>query len=72
MDGMLKADENHTFGFPSVSSDITIALEGVVDAANSMKWCKCDAFGEVKLSTKQGPKPTIMDTIPPVVSQCAD
>ena len=34
---MLKADENHTFGFPSVSPDITIALEGV-DAANSMKW----------------------------------
>ena len=68
---MLKADENHTFGFPSVNPDITIALEGA-DAANLMEWHDCDAFGVVKLSTKQGPKPTIMGTISPVVTQCPD
>lgn len=69
--GMLKADEPHTFGFPSVSPDITLSPEGV-DAAKSKKWRDRDAFGEVKPSNKQGPKPALPGSIPPIVTQCAD
>ena len=69
--GMLKADEPHTFGFPSVSPDMTISPEGV-DAARSKKWRDRDAFGEVKPSNKQGPKPALPGSIPPIVTQCAD
>ena len=69
--GMLKADEYHTFGLPSVSADITISPEGV-DAARSKKWRDRDAFGEVKLSNEQGPKPAFPGSIPPIVTQCAD
>jgi len=43
--GMLKADEQHMFGFLSASPDITISLEGV-DAAGSKNWRHRDAFGE--------------------------
>jgi hypothetical protein len=68
---MLKADEHHTFGFPSVSPDITIAREGV-NATHSKKWRHRDAFGEVKPSNKQGPMPAFTGTIPPIVTQCAD
>jgi len=70
--GMLKADDSdHLLGFPSVSPDITISLEGV-DAANSKKWRHRDAFGEVKPSNKQGPMSVNAGTIPPIVAQCAD
>ncbi|KDR72581.1 hypothetical protein GALMADRAFT_1343166 [Galerina marginata CBS 339.88] len=69
--GMLKADEPHTFGFPSVSPDITLAVEGV-DASNSRKWLDRDGFGEVKPTKKQGPKRSTAGTIPPIVTQCAD
>ena len=69
--GMLKADEPHTFGFPSCSPDFTISLHGV-DAPRSKLWRDRDAFGEVKPLKKQGPKPAIAGTIPPIVTQSAD
>lgn len=69
--GMLKADEQHMFGFPSASPDITISLEGV-DTAGSKNWRHRDAFGEVKPTKKQGPKPATGGTILPIVTQCAD
>jgi hypothetical protein len=69
--GMLKADEPHTFGFPSCSPDFTISPHGV-DASRSKLWRDRDAFGEVKPLKKQGPKPTIAGTIPPIVTQSAD
>ena len=69
--GMLKADELHTFGFPSCSPDITVSQHGI-DASRSKLWRDRDAFGEVKPLKKQGPKPAIMDTIPAIVTQSAD
>ena len=69
--GMLKVDEPHTFGFPSCSPDFTISPHGV-DASRSKLWRDRDAFGEVKPLKKQGPKPTIAGTIPPIVTQSAD
>jgi hypothetical protein len=69
--GMLKADEPHTFGFPSCSPDLTISPHGI-DASNSKLWRDRDAFGEVKPSNKQGPKPATSGTIPPIVTQSAD
>jgi hypothetical protein len=69
--GMLKADDYDTFGLPRVSPDLTISPEGV-DAACSKKWRDRDAFGEVKPSNKQGPKPALPGSIPPIVTQCAD
>ncbi|KAG5650556.1 hypothetical protein H0H81_011827 [Sphagnurus paluster] len=69
--GMLKADESHTFGFPSVSPDVTISA-AEVDASNSKKWRHRDAFGEVKPSKKQGPKPAAAGTIPGIVTQSAN
>ncbi|KIM71242.1 hypothetical protein PILCRDRAFT_758525 [Piloderma croceum F 1598] len=69
--GMLKADEPHTFGFPSCSPDFTISPHGV-DASRSKLWRDQDAFGEVKPLKKQGPKPAIAGTIPPIVTQSAD
>ena len=68
---MLKADEPHTFGFPSVSPDITLAAGGV-GASTSRNWRDRDGFGEVKPSKKQGPKPATAGTIPPIVTQCSD
>ncbi|PPQ70566.1 hypothetical protein CVT25_012036 [Psilocybe cyanescens] len=68
---MLKADEPHTFGFSSVSPDITISQRGV-NASTSKKWRHRDAFGEVKPSDKQGPKPLLPGTVQPIVTQCAD
>ena len=68
---MLKADEPHTFGFPSCSPDITISQHGK-DASKSKLWRDRDAFGEVKPLKKQGPKPAITGTIPSIVVQCAD
>ncbi|KAF8966884.1 hypothetical protein BDZ97DRAFT_2057176 [Flammula alnicola] len=65
------ADEPHTFGFPSVSPDITISPHGV-DSSRSKKWRDRDAFGEVKPSKKRGPKPAIAGTIPAIVTQSAD
>lgn len=69
--GMLKADEPHTFGFPSCSPDITISPYGI-DASRSKLWRDRDAFGEVKPLKKQGPKPAVMGTIPAIVTQSAD
>ena len=69
--GMLKADEPHTFGFPSCSPDLTISPHGI-DASKSKLWRDRDAFGEVKPSNKQGPKPASSGTIPPIVTQSAD
>ena len=69
--GMLKADELHTFGFPSCSPDITISQHGI-DASRSKLWRDRDAFGEVKPLKKQGPKPAITGTIPAIVTQSAD
>ncbi|KAF8966888.1 hypothetical protein BDZ97DRAFT_585476 [Flammula alnicola] len=69
--GTLKADEPHTFGFPSVSPDIIISPHGV-GASHSKKWRDRDAFCEVKPSKKQGPKPAIAGTIPAIVTQSAD
>ena len=60
-----------TFGFPSCSPDFTISLHGV-DAFRSKLWCDRDAFGEVKPLKKQGPKPAIAGTIPPIVTQSTD
>ena len=68
---MLKADEPHTFGFPSCSPDITITPHGV-NPRESKMWCDRDAFGEVKPSSKQGPKPATPGTIPSIVTQSAD
>jgi len=67
---MLKADEPHTFGFPSVSPDITLAAG--VGASTSRNWRDRDGFGEVKPSKKQGPKPATAGTIPPIVTQCSE
>ena len=69
--GMLKADELHTFGFPSCSPDITISQHGI-DTSRSKLWRDRDAFGEVKPLKKQGPKPAITGTIPAIVTQSAD
>jgi len=69
--GMLKADELHTFGFPSCSPDITISQPGI-DASRSKLWRDWDAFGKVKPLKKQGPKSTITGTIPAIVTQSAD
>ena len=69
--GMLKADEPHTFGFPSCSPDFTISPHDV-DASRSKLWRDRDAFGEVKPLKKQGPKPAIAGTISPIVTQSAD
>jgi Fungal protein kinase len=69
--GMLKADEIHTFGFPSCSPDLTISRHGV-DASRSKLWRDRDAFGEIKPLKKQGPKPAIAGTIPSIVTQSAD
>ena len=69
--GMLKADERHTFGFPSCSPDLTISMHGI-DASTSKLWRDRDAFGEVKPSNKQGPKPATPGAIPPIVTQSAD
>ena len=68
---MLKADESHTFGSPSVSPDITLAAGGV-GASTSRNWSDHDGFGEVKPSKKQGPKPATAGTIPSIVTQCSD
>ncbi|KAF8174887.1 hypothetical protein BJ912DRAFT_989456 [Pholiota molesta] len=69
--GMLKPDEPHTLGFTSASPDITISPCNA-NASKSKKWRDRDAFGEVKPSTKQGPKPAIVGTIPSIVTQSAD
>ena len=69
--GLLKADEPHTFGFPSCSPDITISQHGI-DASRSKLWRDRDAFGEVKPLNKQGPKPATTGTILPIVTQSAD
>jgi hypothetical protein len=70
--GMLKADEPHMFGFPSVSPDITLAARGV-GISTSRNWrYRDDGFGEVKLTKKQGPKPATAGTIPPIVAQFPD
>jgi hypothetical protein len=69
--GKLKADEIHTFGFPSCSPDLTISQHGV-DASRSKLWCDDDAFGKVKPLKKQGPKPAIAGTIPSIVTQSAN
>jgi Fungal protein kinase len=68
---MLKADEPHTFGFPSCSPDITISRHGT-ESSRSKLWRDRDAFGEVKPLKKQGPKPAITGTIPAIVTQSAD
>ena len=68
---MLKADEPHTFAFPSCSPDLTISPHGI-DTSKSKFWRDRDAFGEVKPSNKQGPKPASSGTIPPIVTQSAD
>jgi hypothetical protein len=68
---MLKADEPHTFGFPSCSPDITISQHGI-DASRSKLWRDRDAFGEVQPLKKQGPKPAVTGTIPAIVTQSAD
>ena len=68
---MLKADEPHTFGFPSCSPNITISQHGK-DVSKSKLWRDLDAFGKVKPLKKQGPKPAITGTIPSIVVQCAD
>lgn len=68
---MLKADEPHTFGFPSCSPDITISSYGI-EASKSKLWRHRDAFGEVKPSNRQRPKPTTPGTIPEIVTQSAD
>ena len=69
---MLKPDEPHTFGFPSCSPDITITSHGV-DPRKSKAWRDRDAFGEVKPSNKQRPKPAAeLNAIPSIVSQSAD
>ncbi|KAF8971192.1 hypothetical protein BDZ97DRAFT_1914201 [Flammula alnicola] len=72
--GMLKADEPHTFGFPSCSPDITITTSNPhgVDPSKSKLWRHRDGFGEVKPSKKQGPKPAIAGKIPPLLTQAAD
>ncbi|KIL57416.1 hypothetical protein M378DRAFT_171795, partial [Amanita muscaria Koide BX008] len=54
---MLKADEPHTFGFPSwqlqpCSPDITVSQHGL-DASRSKLWRDRDAFGEVKPLNKE-------------------
>lgn len=67
---MLKPNEPHTFGFPSCSPDLTITSGE--NMSKSKKWRDRDAFGEVKLSIKQGPKPTIAGMIPNIVTQSAD
>jgi hypothetical protein len=69
--GMPKADEPHTFGFPSCSPDLTISPQGT-DTSKSKLWRDRDAFGEVKPSNKQGPKPATSGSIPPIVTQSAD
>lgn len=68
---MLKVDEPHTSGFPSCSPNITISQHGT-DMSRSKLWHDWDAFGEVKPLKKQGPKPTIMGTIPAIMTQSAD
>ncbi|KAF8804942.1 hypothetical protein BYT27DRAFT_7142933 [Phlegmacium glaucopus] len=68
---MLKADEPHTFGFPSCSPDITVSPHGV-EAFKSKLWCHRDAFGEVKPTKNQGPYSGMSDTIPVIVTQSAD
>ncbi|PPQ83145.1 hypothetical protein CVT25_005388 [Psilocybe cyanescens] len=55
--GMLKADEPHTFSFPSVNPDVTISAAEV--ASNSP-------------SKKQGPKPMAAGTILGIVIQSAN
>lgn len=68
---MLKADDPYTYGFPSRSSDITISKRGI-DASRSKSWRDRDAFGGMKRSKNQGPKPVITDMIPTIVIQSAD
>jgi hypothetical protein len=68
---MLKADEPHTFGFPSCSPDLTVSQHGI-NGSRSKLWRDRDAFGEVKPLKKQGPKPAIAGTIPAIVTQSAD
>ncbi|KAF8072220.1 hypothetical protein FPV67DRAFT_1623101 [Lyophyllum atratum] len=70
-DTMLKPQESHTFGFQSYSPDIIISPCGV-NASTSKKWRDRDAFGEVKPSNKQRPKPATAGTIPSIVTQSAD
>ncbi|GLB41537.1 hypothetical protein LshimejAT787_1001370 [Lyophyllum shimeji] len=68
---MLKPEEPQTFGFPSCSPDIIISPHGV-EASTSKQWRDRDAFGEVKPSNKQRPKPATAGTIPDIVTQSAD
>ncbi|KAF8804954.1 hypothetical protein BYT27DRAFT_7258710 [Phlegmacium glaucopus] len=68
---MLKADEPHTFGFPSCSPDITVSPHGI-EAFKSKLWRHRDAFGEVKPTKNQGPYSGMSDTIPAIVTQSAD
>ncbi|GLB41613.1 hypothetical protein LshimejAT787_1002130 [Lyophyllum shimeji] len=68
---MLKPEEPHTFGFPSCSPDIIITPYGV-KASTSKQWRDRDAFGEVKPSNKQRPKPATAGTIPDIVIQSAN
>ncbi|KAF8072218.1 hypothetical protein FPV67DRAFT_1667650 [Lyophyllum atratum] len=70
-DTMLKPQESHTFGFQSCSPDITISPYGV-NASTSKKWRDRDAFGEVKPSNQQRPKPAAAGTIPSIVTQSAE
>ncbi|KAF8072224.1 hypothetical protein FPV67DRAFT_1623110 [Lyophyllum atratum] len=68
---MLKPQESHTFGFQSCSPDIIISPYGV-NASRSRKWRDRDAFGEVKPSNKQRPKPATEGEIPSIVAQSAE
>jgi hypothetical protein len=68
---MLKPEEPHTFGFPSCSPDLTITPIGGKPEISKL-WRDRDAFGEVKPSTRQSPKPAKDGTIPAILTQSAD
>ncbi|PPQ81826.1 hypothetical protein CVT25_013479 [Psilocybe cyanescens] len=70
-DMMLEANEPHTFRFSVPVPDFEISPCGI-DFSTSKLWRDRDVFGQVKSSRKQGPNAALPNTIPNIISHCAD